>query len=647
MTTRPFIEYDPLALSSSTPSLSSLPESSVNDSNQLPFTPPPSLPTSSPGSPEQHSRKGLRGGGGKGGERSRSSKMTPFKSLDGSGKRAGKMRADFTNHVEVSVLPEGEGDEGAVPILPKTFPAVFSEDSADDEAGAKEARRREKGSKKTPRKRVVSQERITTTTTTSTLTRKLEKNKNRYSTSILDEMNDDEALNHFRSLPRARSESPQQQGEWISPGFVASSTTPVPRRRRRPSTASPRRSSSRHLHKKATRSSSPSTSRHRSHTQIRRRKSSSSSASSPFHSSALVLRSRPLQDPVSDFSPYTFHDEDDHNYPLYPSPLPHPFPSSFPSNSSGSIPLFRPVINLFTFFLVSSFCCFTVSAVLVTSFSLTFYDDCTRRLSGLNRSLRTGRRSIEGGFEGVREGVERVLGSAKGKVENAVKDKATGSSGRTRGGKRTTMPIVSEVKSEEEESEMMGKGNARSLEGGGFRIRPSSSGPNSPRRNLNPSSSSSVSPRHSLASTSESTHKSGWATDEDALPFEVPHLTPFTSRPVSPHRSPPRSRQPTSSEAPHSKRHASPSPPRATPSSTSSSSLPPRPHLAVLLPSLFFAVVLTLAKLGYSFYTAREKEKQRIQKEEEEEVRRWEHVHQQQQQQQQRGRRGRSPAFTY
>lgn len=540
--------------------------------------------------------------------------MTPISSKSDSTKRRskkeGKIRSAFTDHVEVSALPEGYGDRESAPILPKTrisFPSVFSDDSADELGGTT---RKEKKNKKTPRRRVVSQETVITTTTS---TRKLEKRKIRYSTSILDEMND-EPLRQLRASNKvspsldSRSKSPvpsDSHSRAVNPSQRNSS--PRPSLQRRQSTASPRRSISRQRSRIT--SQSPSSSSPFSSRSSRRRKSSSTSRPPPL-SDALILHS----DSTSSETPLYSIDDD---YPLYYSP----------AFTDSSIPLFRPVVNLFTFLLVSSFCCLTVSAVLVTSFSLTFYDDCSRRLSGLNRSLRTGRRSIEGGIGGVREGMGRVLGNARGAIENAVKaaEGITTANGESHSGsKSTAMPTVTEPdegeSSEEEEQSIdsdvtvggrgKGKQSLKTRNGGGggsprtsswrFRSSPLRRSFN-PFTAFTPASSTASSPTCATADQS----KSGWATDEDALPYEVPHPTPRTSRPASPHRSP-RSRQPSSSMPEHRDETPPPS------SDSTSSFLPPRPHLAILLPSLLLAVFLTLAKLGYSFWKAsKERQAQR------------------------------------
>ncbi|GAA5991424.1 hypothetical protein JCM5350_006922 [Sporobolomyces pararoseus] len=589
---------------------------SSNNSIQLPLTPPPSLPTSSPGSPEYQNKQlqdpassNSVGGGGRG-----SFKMTPISSKSDSTKRRskkeGKIRSAFTDHVEVSALPEGYGDRESAPILPKTrisFPSVFSDDSADELRGMT---RKEKKNKKTPRRRVVSQETVITTTTS---TRKLEKRKIRYSTSILDELND-EPLRQLRASNKvspsrdSRSKSPipsDFRSRAVNPSQRNSS--PRPSLQRRQSTASPRRSISRQRSRIT--SQSPSSSSPFSSRSSRRRKSSSTSRPPPL-SDALILHS----DSTSSETPLYSIDDD---YPLYYSP----------AFTDSSIPLFRPVVNLFTFLLVSSFCCLTVSAVLVTSFSLTFYDDCSRRLSGLNRSLRTGRRSIEGGIGGVREGMGRVLGNARGAIESAVKaaEGITTTNGESHSGlKSTAMPTVTvteegESSGEEEQSidsevTVGGKGKGRQSSktkngsgGGGGSPRTSAwrcrSSPL--RRSFNPFAA--FTPASPTSATADQS-KSGWATDEDALPYEVPHPTPRSSRPASPHRSP-RSYQ-SSASVPEEGHESSSTPP---PSSTSTSSfLPPRPHLAILLPSLLLAVFLTLAKLGYSFWKAsKERQAQR------------------------------------
>ncbi|GAA5876852.1 hypothetical protein JCM16303_006309 [Sporobolomyces ruberrimus] len=617
MVTRPFTEYEHFITPLPSPPLNSksvLDFPSINQ-DSLPFTPPPSLPTSSPGSPEYHNQKLYRSVGGQGARGSGSYKMTPLSDSPkskvgtlGAPRRSYKAgidaRSSFTDHVEVSALPEGYGDESAPPILPKTklsiLSAVFSDDSTDELSGSGGRKKREKGTR-APRRRVVSQETVVTTTST----RKLERRKIRYSASLLDEMND-EAFQEFMSrntLADYTQSRPLPEPSPQEPNPRTSSRSSRPRLR---SVSKPRRSSVSHQRQNSSSRPPSSSTSTRPPSHSRRRKSVSVSKPSRL-SNALVLHSDSSSSTLSSFT----YDEFEPDYPLYHAP---PF-------IDPSTRIFRPVVNLFTFLLVSSFCCMTVSAVLVASFSLTFYDDCGRRLSGLNRSLRAGARSIEGGIGGVKEGMEKMLGNAKGAIENAVKaaegitttdgegrvgESAMGREGGGRDAKRTAMPTVTERDSgDEDEEQMGGKENTRT--NSKSRPRPSSSSVaprtqgwrfrSSPgRRGFNPFTaftSSTAAP-----SSPEEHNKGGWATDEDALPFDVPHSTPHASRPASPHRTP-RSRQPSSEST-------------FSTASTSASALPPRPHLAVLLPSLVFAVILTLAKLGYSFWRAsKERQEQR------------------------------------
>lgn len=533
------------------------------------------------------------------------------------------MNSAFTDHVEVSEMPEGYGDTDSKPILPKTripFPAVFSDDSADGFGSPGKSRRRSSGTRREGR-RIVSQE-----TTTTTTTRKLERRKIRYSASILDEMSDSNLPLPMEPTKTSKSQ-PLLAHRSHSPGHASTSrshshSSSRPKHR---STASPRRSTS-NIYPISPPPSSPTSPRVHSHS--RRRKSSSISRPSRLSTNQLVLHS-------SSDSPSSPFDD----------------PTTF-ANALGdtTLPLFRPFVNMFTFLLVSSFCCMTVSAVLVASFSLTFYDDCGRRLSGLNRSLRAGARSIEGGIGGVREGMGKMLGNARGAIDSAVKAaEGITTNGDEEGGhrenhhrdgsKRTAMPTVTEEDNEgdderdhaDEDEEQMGnsqrdkgkngsrsRSRTRTAAGGaprtqGWRFRPSP-GPSNLRRSFNPFSSFSTppspidptppSPHTEPPLSTSSEPKSGWATDEDALPYEVPHPTPYTSRPASPHRSP-RSRQSSSSSS-HSNNNNNEAPP-----------LPPRPHLAVLLPSLFLAVFLTLAKLAYSFWKHSQEKREELRKRQE------------------------------
>lgn len=71
-----------------------------------------------------------------------------------------------------------------------------------------------------------------------------------------------------------------------------------------------------------------------------------------------------------------------------------------------------------------------------------------------------------------------------------------------------------------------------------------------------------------------------WTDEEDATPYDVPHTTPWGSRPASP---PPLQHRPS-------------------PSSPRPDAMPPRPPLRILIPSILFALLYTLVKVGWAWW---------------------------------------------
>ncbi|BGP02048.1 hypothetical protein RTBOTA2_005181 [Rhodotorula toruloides] len=235
--------------------------------------------------------------------------------------------------------------------------------------------------------------------------------------------------------------------------------------------------------------------------------------------------------------------------------------------SDSTLPFFRPVFQSLAFFVVSAIAAITVSAVLVTSFSLTFYDDCSRRVGDVQRSL-------GGSIEGVRAGMGRMIGNAKGALDLAVKaaganrsmaGRHDASHGDERG--RTAMPTVEEqpdsdgepVKRRKSRRKMRSSATEPSVASGwAFKASPPPPAPLG---------------RPGSHEEGELADAAGWGTDDDALPFDVPHPTPRHSRPASPHRS------------------------RQASGTASASTLPPRPPLAFLIPSILFALVFAFARV--------------------------------------------------
>ncbi|GAA5940668.1 uncharacterized protein JCM15063_006318 [Sporobolomyces koalae] len=534
----------------------------------FPLTPPASEPTSSSGSPETLKVIQLVAvGSGMPTTTSKHRSKPDFVSDRNVNAPSGSLVAN-------PQLPEGYGNDEEDPILPRAhlpLPFVFSDNSEDESSSLRNSRRRRGGSGSRPKRtRVLSQE-TTISSTTTTVTRKLEHGKIRYSASVLDEMRNNHVSDDEKMLNQSANTKSQTSGRSRSPCHRSYRSAASPRRA---STSKPRVELSLRSSSGARRS---------------RRKSTSTAYPS---STAVVTRSR------DSYEMMLGTDHDEHTYPGY-------------LDLRSDLPLVRGFVNAFTFMLVSSICILTVSAVLVGSFSLTFYDDCGRRWNGMNRSLRAGARSLEGGIEGVRDGMERMLGTARGAIESAVKA-VEGVAATTNGPEVQRDTLQSQHDERRNEKDVKGKRpQSRSKSGSrpGTTSEPCSTpGPSRLGRSLHAFTTLSPSSPPPAASPSLSTadepcgSKSGWATDEDALPFEVPHSTPFTSRPVSPRRSP-------SPDRFHQSRFPLPDEGPASP-------LPPRPHLAILLPSLLFAVFLTLAKLGYSFYRA-SKEGQEAEKERE------------------------------
>ncbi|BGP34082.1 hypothetical protein JCM10296v2_005897 [Rhodotorula toruloides] len=235
--------------------------------------------------------------------------------------------------------------------------------------------------------------------------------------------------------------------------------------------------------------------------------------------------------------------------------------------SDSTLPFFRPVFQSLAFFVVSAIAAITVSAVLATSFSLTFYDDCSRRVSHVQRSL-------GGSIEGVRAGMGRMIGNAKGALDLAVKVAGANRSmagrhdaqhGDERGS--TAMPTVEEQPDSDGEPVKRRKSRRRTKQ--------SAAEPSVASGWAFKASPPPPAPLGTPGSREEGdlADAAGWGTDDDALPFDVPHPTPRHSRPASPHRS------------------------RQASGTASASTLPPRPPLAFLIPSILFALVFAFARV--------------------------------------------------
>ncbi|GAA6038413.1 hypothetical protein JCM8097_007636 [Rhodosporidiobolus ruineniae] len=274
--------------------------------------------------------------------------------------------------------------------------------------------------------------------------------------------------------------------------------------------------------------------------------------------------------------------------------------------------LVQPLFSTLALVAVSAVAALTVTAVLLTSLGLTFYDDCTQRLGSVQRRL-----------TGVRAGVQRLIGNTKEALDLAVRATAGPWDGSSRPGspdspmssspkrRRTaTPPTEGEEEDPQQENQGQAAGQARRP-----RSRKSSTASNSsagsssslgrafapflaPLRPFTSTPSSPVTEKQPPSWDGE--QDGGWKTDEDLPPYEVPCSSPSGSGTTSPSSGrAPRSRQ-SSGEATSS----FPSPPFSTASPPSPASsppsrptLPPRPHLAILVPSLIFALLFTIAKV--------------------------------------------------
>jgi len=538
-------------------------------------TPPPSLPTSIPSSPESpfYTLSSLAPTHSHRPPAADFDMPAPAPSPAGSRRRKKRGGEHQLAH-GLADLDEGPASVYSGAALP--FPSTSTSDERPRSAAAGQSslKSREGGTPGRSDSRRTASHSTTTTTTTTTATRKMERRQVRYSFPGVDHLVSPgpHAGSH---RPRSPSTSSSRPRSPTSSGRKAS--TPLAPR-------STRRSSSKHDPHSS--SSKPQQPQHQQQQQRWR----SSSYSTPATSSPFFRRSSSASSYAIQRRQSTLGD----NGALLPA---------------GSAPFLRPLVNAFAFFVVSAVAALTISAVLATSFSLTFYDDCSRRVGHVQRSL-------GGSIEGVRAGMGRMIGNARGALDLAVR--AAGGTSTTGGGggaygrvpvashspsafddaesaerRRTTIPTVPQPHEPELELETDDIGGAR---GRSKRTRSSSAqadssfapaapSPSKRRRPFfrasPPSFTPSSSPREATDPCDASgTATPGWRTDDDdgaSLPFRVPPSTPRSSRAASPLRS-------------------GPSAPRA---------LPPRPPLAVLIPSVIFALLFTLSKVLFQAWKAR------------------------------------------
>ncbi|GAA5969452.1 hypothetical protein JCM11641_008120 [Rhodosporidiobolus odoratus] len=564
---------------------------------------PPSLPMSPPESPETAAlsmHKQLRGVELGTGGRDKSNVGAFLEKGSSSQVGAGQERKTRVEYV-ADGLPERYRDRRSEPILTKAKVAFPSARLSEEVTVAPTV-----GSKATASMGRTEGRRLVSQTTTTSTTRRTERRSVRYSLPAFDNAFEDypapPSPSHSSSRSqRHRSSSSCAAARTRSPSSSSSATA----RTRSPS-AKPRKAttSSPHHHSHS-RSSRTPLSAHRSSsmadpTAIPSSRSSGPASSSPFFArsfgggSGLAVRRR-SSSTASAYAP----NELDTDAAAFASAL-----------TFQSMPFVRPFVSAFAFLAVSAVAALAVSTVLLASFSLTFYDDCTQRISSMQRSL-----------GGVRAGMRRLIGNAKGALEIAVRATVNnsmmtspgveemGEGGEARG--RTAMPTVQQDDSDgevsttvvddqqdEQQSQRDRNGQSRSRKSSGASTPTSASscgrlfgGFSSPLRAFTSASppSPSVSPGHDRTADRETC----WNTDDDAQPYDVPPCTPRASRSSSPFRDR-SSRASPSSGAGGGKR---PGPP-----------LPPRPSWTVLIPSVIFALLFTLAKLLFRALKGRQGE---------------------------------------
>lgn len=256
-------------------------------------------------------------------------------------------------------------------------------------------------------------------------------------------------------------------------------------------------------------------------------------------------------------------------------------PLKLPSISSH-IPNMKPVFNAVFLVFVSFVACCSISAVLLAGFSLTFYDDCGRRLKWLKQGMeginfkRVGSllgERLEGWASGARRIVENRRGARKILDLDRREESSTGD------GNKNSVPrnfSRGRSQSRRRKSSTPSIGGLRGLAKRFPFTSAFSSGASTP-------TSDRSFPYFFGNNLPNQQPGGGWISDDENLPYEIPNNTPLPSRPPSP--------SPT--EAQSNSRNA-----------------PPRPPLSILIPSIIFALVYTFFKVAYELYAgARRKRK--------------------------------------
>lgn len=489
-------------------------------------TPPPSLPTSPPLSPELRKVR-LRKTSGK------------------------KLKAAS----EVEEVVADEVEDPASPILPKVrlaFPTIMSDEEEEDGWGSKRYTTVSGGSEGKGRLEVPVAVRPRTWSQKTTTTRRTEHRSVRYSMPSFEHLQDDTGSSSASTPPNysPRVSLPSSQ----STPYLSSPSSPSSYSRR-PTTSTSSASAS---YARTTKTSLPSrrSSNSFSGSNTATRFDSPYRSGSPSSASSFPRPSRPrAYDAQYDFRA--------------PAAVP---PPKSPRASAGidSLPFIKPFINVFVLLLISTIACASISAVLVTGFSLTFYDDCGKRVRLIRDGIGEGQKRVQDGIDGFRAGMVRMLGASKGAFGLAGWAAGVGAKRLTNGRERVSFAKTS--RHGEEGGQDGGEGYL------GPTFKNYSRGRSRSRRRK--SCSPSVGPprfdaaREVPASTSTTTTGNpdegagAWQSDEDAMPYDVPPSTP----------------------------RRSPSP------SSSRRQLPPRPPLRILVPSIILALLYTLGKVAWGVW---------------------------------------------
>ena len=274
-------------------------------------------------------------------------------------------------------------------------------------------------------------------------------------------------------------------------------------------------------------------------------------------------------------------------------------PSSF-IPASNEPPFLQPIVNTFLLLLFSTIAACSISAVLFASFTLTAYDDLGRRVAGVKD--RWGR--VQGSIEGARSGVGKMIEGAVGAL--GIVSWATGSGKGLRRSFDIRRKGWSNSNGFSDPTKSRWRNFGRNVGTGANSPRKRTMSPAATRRStsahsnvsssrLNPSNSSStpITTPYDTEPPVDIT-AGAWHSDPESEedPFVVPHSTPRDSRTPSTFVS----EDEYFDEVPASGTNRG-----RKDSDTSNRSLPPRPPLLILIPSIFALIFLTLWNLITKF----------------------------------------------